>query len=249
MTRTMSQVKNVKGRESTTITQEIIGRNAACLGFAKVDPSGESDEMFGDMIYDKDDPAAAGVPTLVKMGQFDSNGKKTMKPIVGLVIEVIDVSKLPGAGDDKIVVNLEKEETLGLDGSKITLTKGEFFFDYNLCVHGLYLDGDNKLHTGPKILVPKKNLYDVSAYGIVLDETVGRALNHAIANEKLDLLYLWNAFKLVQGAKGLTKTPLDKEQKQAAKELFGSLDDAQVNNSFAEMYGDECYGALNATDM
>ena len=76
-----------------------------------------------------------------------------------------------------------------------------------------------------------------------------RALAHAIENEKLDLLLLWASFKLVQGAKGLTKAALDPAQKEAAKELFGSLDDMQTQNSFSEMYGDECYGALNVAAM
>jgi hypothetical protein len=249
MKRTMSQVKNVKGRESKTISQQIVGRNAACLGFAKVEASQESDEIFGDTIFDPDEPAGAGVPTLVKLGKFDTNDRPGMMPITGLVVEVADVDKIPGADSGSISVDMERVEAVNIAASKITLTKDEFEFDYSLCVHGLYVDGDNKLHTGPKILVPTKAISDVSAYGIVTEKGVGRALAHAIENEKLDLLLLWTSFKLVQGAKGLTKAALDPAQKEAAKELFGSLDEMSTQNSFKEMYGDECYGAMNAVTV
>ena len=50
---------------------------------------------------------------------------------------------------------------------------------------------------------------DVSSYGIVTEKGVGRALAHAIENEKIDLLLLWASFKLVQGAKGLANVSLD----------------------------------------
>jgi len=249
MKRTMSQVKNVKGRESKTISQQIVGRNAACLGFAKVQASEASDGMFGDTIFDPEAPAAVGMPTLVKLGKFDTNDRSGMMPITGLVVEAADVDKIPGADSGSISIEMERVEAVNVAASKITLTKDEFEFDYSLCVHGLYVDGDNKLHTGPKILVPTKAIGDVSAYGIVTETGVGRALAHAIENEKLDLLLLWTSFKLVQGAKGLTKAALAPDQKEAAKELFGSLDEMSTQNSFKEMYGDECYGALNVAQM
>jgi len=249
MKRTMSQVKNVKGRESKTISQQIMGRNAACLGFAKVEASTTSDEIFGDTIFDPEAPAAVGMPTLVKLGKFDTNDRTGMMPITGLVVEAANVDDVPGAASGSIAVEMERVEAVNVAASKITLSKDEFEFDYSLCVHGLYVDGDNKLHTGPKILVPTKAIGDVSAYGIVTEKGVGRALAHAIENEKLDLLLLWTSFKLVQGAKGLTKAALDPAQKEAAKELFGSLDEMSTQNSFKEMYGDECYGAMNAVTM
>ena len=250
MKRTMSQVKNVKGRKSKTISQQIVGRNAACLGFAKVAASRASDGMFGDMVFDRAAPAAAGTPTLVKLSKLDTNDRsQSMMPITGLVVEAANVDVIPGANSDSIVVELERVEALNVDASKITLTKDEFEFSYSLCVHGLYVDGDNNLHTGPKILVPANAIGDVSAYGIVTENGVGRALAHAIENDKLDLLLLWTSFKLVQGAQGLSKAALDPKQKAAAKELFGSLDDMRTQNSISEMYGDECYGAMNAAQM
>ena len=249
MKRTMSQKKNVKGRESKTISQQIMGRNAACLGFAKVEASQTSDEIFGDTIFDPEAPAVVGAPTLVKLGKFDTNDRSGMMPITGLVVEAVDVDSLPGADSGKIAVEMEAVEAVKIGASKITLSKDEVEFDYSLCVHGLYVDGDNKLHTGPKILVPNKAMDDVSSYGIVTEKGVGRALAHAIENEKIDLLLLWASFKLVLGAKGLTKARLTPEQQEAAKELFGGLDDMQMKNSFKEMYGDECYGAMNAVTM
>ena len=189
------------------------------------------------------------MPTLVKLGKFDTNDRSGMMPITGLVVEAADVDKIPGADSGSIAVEMERVEAVNIAGSKITLTKDEFEFDYSLCVHGLYVDSDNKLHTGPKILVPTKAIGDVSAYGIVTEKGVGRALAHAIENEKLDLLLLWTSFKLVQGAKGLTNAALDPAQKEAAKELFGSLDEMSTQNSFAEAVEADEFAELNSTTV
>ena len=248
MTRTESKTKNVKGKESKTISKQIKGRNAACLGFAQVTASEESDNMFGDMIYP---PAqAAGIPTLVTLNtKFDTNGDANMMPITGLVVKAVDADDVEVVGDDGVTVSMGAVKQVGIDASEEKLTRDEFDFKYSLCVHGVFVDEDKNLHTGPQILVPTGKVGDVSAYGIVTDTGIERALSHAIEGEKLDLLLLWTSFKLVHGAKGLTSVALDPAQKQAAKELFGSLDDMQTQNSFSEMFEDESFGELNVAPM
>ena len=247
MTRTESMVKNVKGKASKTISKQIKGRNAACLGFAQVEESSEGD-LFGDMIYP---PAqAAGVPTLVTLSEFDTNGKDTgMKPITGLVVKVVDADDIDAVGEDGVTISMGAVPAIKIAASEEKVTRDEFDFKYSLCVHGIYVDGDKGLHTGPKILVPAGKAGDVSSYGIVTDSGIERALSHAVEGKKLDLLLLWTSFKLVTGAKGLTNVALDPAQKQAAKELFGSLDDLQTQNSFSEMFEDEAYGELNVAPM
>lgn len=239
MTRTESQTKNVKGRESKTISRKIKGRNAACLGFAQVTESDDSKEQFGDMIYP---PAqAAGIPTLVTLTENDRNGKEGMMPITGLVVEAIDVDKLDANKDGRITVNFVEVPDAKVPASSESMDTDAFEFKYSLCVHGLHVDEDKNIHVGPKILVPIGKVDDVSAYGIDTDDGVESALAHAMQGEKLDLLLLWTSFKLVQGAQGLAKGGiLDPTQQKAAKELFGSLDGMSTQNSFSEdVEGDE----------
>jgi hypothetical protein len=249
MTRTESMTKNIKGKESKTISKQIKGRNAACLGFAHVNASQESDDMFSNMIYP---PAqAAGIPTLVTLNsEFDTNGKDTgMLPITGLVVKAVDADDVEVVGDDGVTISMGAVPAIKIGASEETITRDEFDFKYSLCVHGIFVDGDKHLHTGPQILVPAGKAGDVSAYGIVTDTGIERALSHAIEGTKIDLLLLWTSFKLVHGAKGLSNMALDPAQKKAAKELFGSLDDMQTQNSFSEMFEDEAYGELNVVPM
>ena len=247
MTRTESQTKNVKGRESKVISRKIAGRNAACLGFAQVEESGESKERYGDVIFP---PAqAAGIPTLVTLTENDTNGTAGMLPITGLVVEAIDVDGLAKGGDGKIAINMAEVKEVKLQASQESLTPDEFEFQWSLCVHGLHVDADKGLHVGPKILVPTGKTNDVSAYGIATDNGVERALSHAIKGEKLDLLLLWTSFKLVQGAKGLASAGLDATQKAAAQELFGSLDGMGTQNSFSEDVEADEFDELNAATI
>jgi hypothetical protein len=247
MTRTESQTKNVKGRESKVISRKIAGRNAACLGFAQVEESGESKERYGDVIFPP--AAAAGIPTLVTLTENDTNGVAGMLPITGLVVEAIDVDALAKGGDDKIAISMAEVPQVKLQASQESLTADEFEFQWSLCVHGLHVDGDKGLHAGPKILVPTGKTNDVSAYGIATDNGVERALSHAIKGEKLDLLLLWTSFKLVQGAKGLANAGLDAKQKAAAQELFGSLDGMGTQNSFSEDVDADEFDELNAATI
>jgi hypothetical protein len=247
MTRTESQTKNVKGRESKVISRKIAGRNAACLGFAQVEESGESKERYGDVIFPP--AAAAGIPTLVTLTENDTNGAAGMLPITGLVVEAIDVDALTKGGDGKIAISMAEVPEVKLQASQESLSADEFEFQWSLCVHGLHVDGDKNLHAGPKILVPTGKTNDVSAYGIATDNGVERALSHAIKGEKLDLLLLWTSFKLVQGAKGLASAGLDAAQKAAAQELFGSLDGMGTQNSFSEDVEADEFDELNAATI
>ena len=248
MTRTESQTKNVKGRESKTISRKIKGRNAACLGFAQVTESEDSKTQFGDLIYP---PAqAAGIPTLVTLTANDTNGTEGMAPITGLVVEAIDVDKLDANQGGRITVNFVEVKDANAPASNESMDTDAFEFKYNLCVHGLHVDEDKGIHVGPKILVPIGKIDDVSAYGIDTEDGVESALAHALLGQKLDLLLLWTSFKLVQGAKGLAKGGiLDPAQQKAAKELFGSLDGLSTQNSFSEdVEGDE-FDELNHEPM
>jgi len=247
MTRTESQTKNVKGRESKVISRKIKGRNAACLGFAQVTESDESKAQFGDLIYP---PAqAAGIPTLVTLTANDTNGVEGMLPITGLVVEAIDVDALAANQDGTIAVNMAEVKDAGVPASQQSLSADEFEFQFSLCVHGLHVDEEKGLHAGPKILVPSDKIDDVSAYGIDTDDGVESALAHAIKGEKLDLLLLWTSFKLVQGAKGLASAGLDAAQKAAAQELFGSLDGMGTQNSFSEDVEADEFDELNAATI
>ena len=247
MTRTESLQKNVKGRESKVISRKIAGRNAACLGFAQVEESGETKERYGDVIFPP--AAAAGVPTLVTLTENDTNGTADMKPITGLVVEAIDVDGIATGGDGKIAISMAEVKEVKLQASQEALTPDEFEFQWSLCVHGVHVDEDKGLHVGPKILVPTGKINDVSAYGIVTDGGVERALAHALKGEKLDLLLLWTSFKLVQGAKGLANASLDADQKKAAQELFGSLDGIGTQNSFSEEVDADEFDELNAAPI
>ena len=247
MTRTESQTKNVKGRESKVISRKIKGRNAACLGFAQVTEDDESKAQFGDLIFP---PAqAAGIPTLVTLTANDTNGVEGMLPITGLVVEAIDVDALAANKDGTIAVNMAEVKDAGVPASQESLSTDEFEFQYSLCVHGLHVDEEKGLHMGPKILVPSGKIDDVSAYGIDTDDGVESALAHAIKGEKLDLLLLWTSFKLVQGAKGLANVSLDPAQKKAAQELFGSLDGMGTQNSFSEAVEADEFAELNSTTV
>lgn len=247
MTRTESQTKNVKGRESKVISRKIKGRNAACLGFAQVTESDESKTQFGDLIFP---PAqAAGIPTLVTLTANDTNGVAGMLPITGLVVEAIDVDALAANKDGTIAVSMAEVKDAGVPASQESLSTDEFEFQYSLCVHGLHVDEEKGLHMGPKILVPSAKIDDVSAYGIDTDDGVESALAHAIKGEKLDLLLLWTSFKLVQGAKGVANMSLDPAQKKAAQELFGSLDGMGTQNSFSEAVEADEFAELNSTTV
>lgn len=247
MTRTESQTKNVKGRESKVISRKIKGRNAACLGFARVTESDESKTQFGDLIYP---PAqAAGIPTLVTLTANDRNGVEGMLPITGLVVEAIDVDALAANQGGTIAINMAEVKDAGVPASQQSLSTDEFEFQYSLCVHGLHVDEEKGLHVGPKVLVPSDKINDVSAYGIDTDDGVESALAHAIKGEKLDLLLLWTSFKLVQGAKGVASMSLDPAQKKAAQELFGSLDGMGTQNSFSEAVEAAEFAELNLTTV
>lgn len=247
MTRTESQTKNVKGRESKVISRKIKGRNAACLGFAQVTESDESKTQFGDLVFP---PAqAAGIPTLVTLTANDTNGDANMQPITGLVVEAIDVDALAANKDGTIAVSMAAVKDAGVPASQQSFSTDEFEFKYTLCVHGLHVDEGKGLHTGPKILVPADKIDDVSAYGIDTDDGVESALAHAIKGEKIDLLLLWTSFKLVQGAKGLANASLSPEQKKAAQELFGSLDGMSTQNSFSEAVEADEFAELNLTTV
>jgi len=247
MTRTESQTKNVKGRESKVISRKIKGRNAACLGFAQVTESDESKAQFGDLIFP---PAqAAGIPTLVTLTANDTNGVAGMLPITGLVVEAIDVDALAANKDGTIAINMAEVKDAGVPASQQSLSTDEFEFQFSLCVHGLHVDEEKGLHVGPKILVPSDKMDDVSAYGIDTDDGVESALAHAIKGEKLDLLLLWTSFKLVQGAKGVANMSLDPAQKKAAQELFGSLDGMGTQNSFSEAVEAAEFAELNSTTV
>ena len=247
MTRTESLQKNVKGRASKVISRKIAGRNAACLGFAQVTESGESQERYGDVIFPP--AAAAGIPTLVTLTENDTNGTAGMLPITGLVVEAIDVEGIAKGDDGKIAINMAEVKEVNISGAQSALTGDEFEFQWSLCVHGLHVDANKDLHAGPKILVPAGMTNNVSAYGIATDNGVERALSHAIKGEKIDLLMLWTAFKLVQGAQGLAYASLAPEQKKAAQELFGSLDGMNTQNSFSEDVDEDDFDELNAVPI
>lgn len=247
MTRTESKTKNTKGRESKVIERKIKGRNAACLGFAQVEASEQSQTRYGEVIFPP--AAAAGVPTLVTLTLNDTNGHESMRPITGLVVEVVDTDAL-AFDDNKITINMDAVKEIGMPASKATLNNSEFEFKYSLCVHGIHVDEDKALHMGPRIIVPIGDLMgDVSAYGIATENGIESALAHAIKGEKLDLLLLWTSFKLVQGARGLAGKSLDGKQKAAIAELFGSMDTANQSNTIGDDYDEDEFGDVNDVDL
>lgn len=246
MTRTESKTKNTKGRESKVIGRKIKGRNAACLGFAEVEASEENQQRYGEVIFPP--AAAAGVPTLVTLTPNDSNGRASMRPITGLVVEVLDTEVLAFA-DDKIAINMEEVKETGTPASKATMTSDEFEFEYSLCVHGIHVDEDKALHMGPRIIVPTQKMNDVTAYGIATENGIESALAHAIKGEKLDLLLLWTSFKLVQGARGLASKSLGGKQKAAIAELFGSMDSAGESNTIGDDYDEDEFGDVNRANL
>lgn len=247
MTHTQSLQKNVKGRESKVIKKKVPHRNAATLGFAQVEASAESKKRYGDVIYP---PAAAvGIPTLVTLTVNDTNGTKGMLPITGLVVESVDVAKITKGGDGNIAINMAEVKEIKMKASQEVLTSDEFEFEWTLCVHGIHVDEQKNLHNGPMILVPKSNLNNVSAYGIATQNGIESALSHAIKGDKIDLLLLWTAFKLVQGAQGLAYASLDSDKKKAAQELFGSLDGVTNQHSYSEDVDADEFDELNAATI
>ena len=246
MTRTESKTKNTKGRDSKVIERKIKGRNAACLGFAEVESSDESQTRYGEVIFPP--AAAAGVPTLVTLTLNDTNGHESMRPITGLVVEVLDTEVL-AFDDNKITINMEAVKEIGMPASKATMTSDEFEFKYSLCVHGIHVDEDKALHMGPRIIVPTQEMNDVTAYGIATENGIESALAHAIKGEKLDLLLLWTSFKLVQGARGLAGKSLDGKQKEAIAELFGSMDSAGQSNTIGDDYDEDEFGDVNDVNL
>jgi|SaaInlV_125m_DNA_1040241.scaffolds.fasta_scaffold02284_3 hypothetical protein len=247
MTHTESLQKNVKGRDSKVIKKKAEGRNAATLGFAQVEASAESKERYGDVIYP---PAATvGIPTLVTLTVNDTNGTKGMLPITGLVVEALDVANITKGGDGNIAINMAEVKEIKMQASQEALTSDEFEFEWTLCVHGLHVDEQKNLHNGPMILVPKSNMNNVSAYGIATKNGVESALSHAIKGDKIDLLLLWTAFKLVQGAQDLAYASINSDQRKAAQELFGSLDGANNQNSYSEDVDADEFDELNAATI
>ena len=224
------------------------GRNAAVLGYSRVEKSSESDALFGDSVVNLETPAGASVPTLVKMSQYDTNGSEDMMPITGLVVEPFDAAVLIHAKDDVEKVTVTMQEIAEItEGQKEARDKGTLDFEYALCVHGLHVGQDKLLSTGLKILVPENSPSDIASYGIATDNGIESALYHAIKGDMIDLLYLWTCFRLVQGVHALAQwlPGRDKAQKAALKELLGTSMGKITQYAFEEDFEGDDFGELN----
>ena len=75
--------KHLRRKGGTASERGARGRNAAVLGYSRVEESSESNDLFGGSVVNPETPAGAGVPTLVKMSKYDTNGSEDMMPITG----------------------------------------------------------------------------------------------------------------------------------------------------------------------
>jgi len=254
MMRTLTQVRNDRGEEPVVITTSIKGRSASCLGFAQVKENPLSEKRYGDRVSPVEG-SKKGDATLVSFTSYTNNGTDEkrnpntgMKPISGLVVEALKISQIT-AKDDKVLINMI--EVPGIASlSKETITTNDVIFRYRLCVHGIHVDEKKRLFIGPQIYIPENqdDLQNVAMYGIVTDQGIESALSHAMRpNGKIDLLLLWTIHKLVLGAQGISKMGLDKQQQNAAKELFGSLNGLESQNSYvgAAVDDDDEFATMN----
>ena len=256
MTRTESQETHKRGMADKKISRQIKGRNAGCLGFADVVPSPISQERYGDRVYPVEG-SKKGDATIVSFTHRDTNGADAagkpitgMKPISGLVIEALDVDNI--AKDEAGNVLIDMADVPKIEpASTQTLDSDGIEFLYGLCVHGIHVDETKEFFMSPRIFIPKNkaDMKNVAKYGIGTEKGVESALSHAMQNKKIDLLLLWTIHKLVLGAQGISKTGIDKEQRAAAQELFGSLDDMATQNSFGAALGGDEFATMNRASI
>lgn len=257
MKRTESKVLVQKGRDSKKITKPIPGRNAACLGFARVEASDETNSRFGDAIFRNTGKEVAGIPTLVNIDA--TNGDESMVPITGLVLEALNTDDIPTNDEGKIDFEFASiDEIDGENAFTGSMTPDETAFKFVGCVHGVHVDANKALHVGPKILVPasegaKKRsddaMEDLRGYGIVTENGVESALAHAIRGEKIDMLLLWTSWKLALGAKRLANSKLGKADKSAVAEIFGSADGPSTKNTINESVDADEFAELTLTHI
>jgi len=245
MMRHESLLKKVKGREPKLVSQAGYGRNAVVLGYSQVEANPAGTELFVDAIYNKEEPAALGEPTIVQLDAYDTNKVENMMPISALVIEALDTDTLKtngqANGKDLITVTMQAIPEAKIATEVVnTLTKDEVDFQYTLCVHGLYVGEEKALMMGRKILVHQGKPGDIASYGIATPNGIESALYHAMEGKEIDLLYLWTCYRLVQGVHSLGQSNLDTTQKAAMKELLGEgLGIATMNTFSADVDGPE----------
>ena len=247
-------VKKVKGKEDKMVGRASAGRNAAVLGFSQVESSDESNERFASAIFDKDAPGGEGVPTIVQLNEYDTNKVEDMQPISALVLEALDTDQLETSGEENgkpaITVTMQAIKEAKIDKEVVnTRTKDQVEFDYTLCVHGLYVNEDKELMMGRKILVHQQKPADITAYGIATPNGIESALHHAMEGKEIDLLYLWECYRLVAGVHKLGDANLDKAQKAAIKELLGEGLGMATQNSFAEDFDDDEFDEVNRASI
>ncbi len=256
MLHTETQVKKVKGRDDEVSTRSGEGRNAAVLGYSKVESkeekNKESNERFASAIFNKDAPGDEGVPTIVQLTEYDTNKVEGMYPITALVLEAmnrkgIQTSGKNEQGKDVITVTMQKIKEANIAESVNQKTVDQINFEYSLCVHGLYVNGEKQLQMGRKILVYQQDPSDIAKYGIVTDSGIESALYHAMVGTEIDLLYLWACYRLVAGVHTLAEAPgLDKTDKEAIKELLGEGLGQVTLHSFAEDFDDGEFDEINS---
>lgn len=261
MTRTELLVKDKKKKKSTEATRAVPGRNAAILGFSKVEQSDESGETFGDAIFNADDPAGAGKVTIAQMGEFDTNSVAEMVPITALVIEAMDVDDIaridPASEgkEERIQVKMQAIPEANIDVEVVNkLTTSQVDFEYTLCVHGLHVTADvagqKSLMAGRKILVNQNKPGDIRAYGISMPTGIESALHHAMEGTEIDLLYLWACYRFVQGVYNLGKmTNLDMAEKTSIKKLLAEGLGTAKQHNFSEDFEDEEFDEVNSLQM
>lgn len=254
MFRTETQVKKVKGRDDEVSTRAGEGRHAAVLGYSKVLYSEEEDKRFASAIFDKDAPGDEGVPTIVKLTEYDTNKKEGMYPITALVLEAMNRKDIKTSGEDeqgKEVITVTMQAVSGANIEEEVVNRysvDQINFQYALCVHGLYVNNEKQLMMGRKILVYQQDPTDITKYGIVTDSGIESALHHAMVGTEIDLLYLWACYRLVAGVHNLAKAVgIDKTQKEAIKELLGEGLGQVTLHSFAENFDDGEFDEINST--
>ena len=254
MMRKETQVKKVKGRDDEVSSQSSNGRNAAVLGYSKVesddDKNTKSNERFEGEIFDKDAPGDNGVPTIVQLDpKYDTNKVEGMYPISALVLEAFNSKDIETSGEEDgkpaITVTMQAINEADIEEAINRYTVDQVNFSYSLCVHGLYVDDKKKFRMGRKILVPQKNPGDIAAYGIATENGIESALYHAMQGTEIDLLYLWACYRLVAGVHTLGEANLDKAQKEAIKELLGEGLGMATQSSFAEDFDDDEFDEVN----
>ena len=254
MMRKETQVKKVKGRDDEVSSRSSDGRNAAVLGYSKVeskdDKNTESNKRFASEIFDKDAPGDDGVPTIVQLDpKYDTNKNEGMYPISALVLEAFNSKEIETSGEEDgkpvITVTMQAINEANIEEASNRYTVDQVNFSYSLCVHGLYVDDKKKFRMGRKILVPQKNPGDIAAYGIATENGIESALHHAMGGTEIDLLYLWACYRLVAGVHTLGQANLDKAQKEAIKELLGEGMGMTTQSSFAEDFDDDEFDEVN----